>query len=46
LQDAIAAVAHLPADGVRDELVRTMQAWCAGAPQHDDLTFIVLKVSG
>jgi serine phosphatase RsbU (regulator of sigma subunit) len=29
---------------VRDRLVRGVRDWCTGAPQHDDLTFIVLKV--
>lgn len=29
---------------IRDEIVRRVRAWCGDAPQHDDLTFIVLKV--
>jgi sigma-B regulation protein RsbU (phosphoserine phosphatase) len=44
LQDAIARNAHLRADDVRDFLVREVEDWCAGAPQHDDLTFFILKV--
>jgi phosphoserine phosphatase RsbU/P len=44
LQSSLAEAAHLPADEVRDFLVRHLQQWCASAPQHDDLTFIVLKV--
>jgi serine phosphatase RsbU (regulator of sigma subunit) len=35
---------HLSAEEVRDRLVLGVHEWCAGAPQHDDLTFIVLKV--
>lgn len=44
LQNSLAEAAHLSAGEVRDSLVRSLQKWCAGAPQHDDLTFIVLKV--
>jgi sigma-B regulation protein RsbU (phosphoserine phosphatase) len=44
LESSLAEAAHLSADDVRDSLVRSLQVWCAGAPQHDDLTFIVLKV--
>jgi sigma-B regulation protein RsbU (phosphoserine phosphatase) len=44
LQRTLTAAAHLSADEVRDRLVKSLQVWCAGAPQHDDLTFIVLKV--
>jgi sigma-B regulation protein RsbU (phosphoserine phosphatase) len=44
LQDAIARTAHLAADQVRDLLVREIEEWCDGAPQHDDLTFLIMKV--
>lgn len=44
LQDALAAVAHLATDQARDQIVAQIQTWCAGAPQHDDLTFLILKV--
>lgn len=44
LQWAINAVEHLHADKVRDHLVHSLKVWCTGAPQHDDLTFIILKV--
>jgi sigma-B regulation protein RsbU (phosphoserine phosphatase) len=44
LQSSLAEMTHLAADEVRDSLVRSLQVWCAGAAQHDDLTFIVLKV--
>lgn len=44
LQETLAAVAHLSADEVRDHVVKGIRLWCAGAPQHDDLTFTVLKV--
>jgi sigma-B regulation protein RsbU (phosphoserine phosphatase) len=44
LQSSLMELTHLSADQVRDRLVKSLQVWCAGAPQHDDLTFIVLKV--
>jgi sigma-B regulation protein RsbU (phosphoserine phosphatase) len=44
LQDAIARTAHLRADQVRDLLVREVEVWCDGAQQHDDLTFLIMKV--
>lgn len=44
IQATLAATAQLSAAEIRAEVVRRAQAWCAGAPQHDDLTFIVLKV--
>jgi phosphoserine phosphatase RsbU/P len=44
LQSSLAEATHLSANEVRDQLVRSLQRWCAGAAQHDDLTFIVLKV--
>ncbi len=45
IQATLAATARLTSNEIRDEIVRRAQAWCAGAPQHDDLTFIVLKVT-
>ena len=44
LQEALAAVTHLSADEVRNHVVERVRAWCTDAPQHDDLTFVVLKV--
>lgn len=44
LQDAVSRKAHLSAEQVRDHLVREIQEWCEGAPQHDDLTFLIMKV--
>ena len=44
LRWAMASVEHLPADDVRDHIVHALKVWSTGAPQHDDLTFIVLKV--
>jgi phosphoserine phosphatase RsbU/P len=44
LQHAIGRTAHLKAEQVRDLLVREIEDWCQGAPQHDDLTFLIMKV--
>jgi sigma-B regulation protein RsbU (phosphoserine phosphatase) len=43
-QAMLADLAHLPAEEVRYLVVERLLAWCQGAPQHDDLTFVVLKV--
>jgi serine phosphatase RsbU (regulator of sigma subunit) len=40
----VAATAHLSAPEIRDEIARRVKEWIAGAPQHDDLTFVVMKV--
>lgn len=44
LMETLRAAATLPANEVSAELVRSIQDWCVEAPQHDDLTFVVLKV--
>jgi sigma-B regulation protein RsbU (phosphoserine phosphatase) len=44
LQDAIARTAHLRADQIRESLVHEVEEWCDGTPQHDDLTFLIMKV--
>jgi sigma-B regulation protein RsbU (phosphoserine phosphatase) len=36
--------AHLSADNIRDRIVESVKLWATGTPQHDDLTFVVLKV--
>jgi len=44
LQELLRSSSHMSADEVRDTVVHCVRNWCATAPQHDDLTFIVLKV--
>jgi sigma-B regulation protein RsbU (phosphoserine phosphatase) len=44
LRDTLTACAHLSADEVRDVVVGQVREWSAGAAQHDDLTFVVMKV--
>jgi len=44
IRATLAATARLTSHEIRDEIVQRAQTWRQGAPQHDDLTFIVLKV--
>lgn len=44
LQEVAQAVAHLSAREIREAIIQDVQAWCDGAAQHDDLTFVVMKV--
>lgn len=44
LREALTSCAHMTADEVRDEVARQVREWAAGTAQHDDLTFVVLKV--
>lgn len=43
LRETVCDVAHLPAEEVRDAVVRRVREWRGDAPAHDDLTFVVLK---
>jgi len=36
--------AHLPSDELRERLLREIDAFVGGAPQHDDMTMILLKI--
>ncbi len=38
--------ADLPADELRERVLRDVEAFAGGAPQHDDMTMIILKVDG
>ena len=44
LQEALMSAANLPVTELRTEILRLVQDWCSGVPQHDDLTFVALKV--
>jgi sigma-B regulation protein RsbU (phosphoserine phosphatase) len=37
--------AHLGSDELRERVLREVEAFVAGAPQHDDMTMILLKVN-
>jgi putative ABC transport system permease protein len=45
LKELARRVAHLPIVEMTDSISHELQHWIADAPQHDDLTFIVMKVS-
>jgi serine phosphatase RsbU (regulator of sigma subunit) len=34
---------HLPAEELRERILREIDGFVAGAPQHDDMTMILLK---
>jgi sigma-B regulation protein RsbU (phosphoserine phosphatase) len=36
--------AHLPSDELRERVLREISAFVGDAPQHDDMTMILLKV--
>ena len=36
--------AHLPSDELRERMLREIAAFVGGAPQHDDMTMILLKI--
>ena len=38
------AHAHLPSDELRERVLREISAFVGEAPQHDDMTMILLKV--
>jgi phosphoserine phosphatase RsbU/P len=44
LLEILAPATRLPVDQIRDLVVKSVKEWCDGAPQHDDLTFIILKI--
>ncbi len=44
LQDLLRKHAHLSVDDMSGQITTDLQTWMADAPQHDDLTFILLKI--
>jgi phosphoserine phosphatase RsbU/P len=44
VRGVLAETSQMSVDEIRDEMARRVREWCADAPQHDDLTFIVMKV--
>ncbi len=45
LKDFLLSSAHLDVDGIRSQLLEKLRSWMAEAPQHDDLTFMLLKMT-
>jgi sigma-B regulation protein RsbU (phosphoserine phosphatase) len=44
IREALAETSLKSVGEIRDEVVRRVREWCLDAPQHDDLTFVVMKV--
>ena len=44
LAEIVAEHAHLPSDELRERVLREIAAFVGDAPQHDDMTMILLKV--
>jgi predicted permease len=44
LKELLQASAHLPVNEISARITASLRAWIGAAPQHDDLTFLVLKV--
>jgi sigma-B regulation protein RsbU (phosphoserine phosphatase) len=44
IKETLTANARRSVYQIRDELVRRVNEWSKGAPQYDDLTFVVMKV--
>ena len=44
LERVLSQSAHLSADEIRERVVERVRQFCGPAPQHDDLTFVVMKV--
>jgi len=44
LKQTLAAAAELPVEEIRSRIIKDVQEFCSGAPQHDDLTFIIVKI--
>ncbi|MFL6334267.1 MAG: PP2C family protein-serine/threonine phosphatase [Pyrinomonadaceae bacterium] len=44
IREALTETAGMSVDETRDELVRRVMEWSADTAQHDDLTFVVMKV--
>jgi putative ABC transport system permease protein len=44
LKELLLRVAHLPIREITATVSKDLRAWIADAPQHDDITFVVLKI--
>jgi predicted permease len=45
LKELLRRVAHLPVEEMSAEISQQLKSWIDNAPQHDDLTFVVMKVN-
>lgn len=44
LKEALKQYGHLPVPEMSDAILRELRKWMADPPQHDDLTFVLMKV--
>jgi sigma-B regulation protein RsbU (phosphoserine phosphatase) len=44
LRDIVVAASHLSANELSETIAQSVREWCRDAPQHDDLTLVVMKV--
>jgi sigma-B regulation protein RsbU (phosphoserine phosphatase) len=44
LADLVGAHAHLPQDELRERILREIAGFAGAAPQHDDMTMVLLRV--
>jgi sigma-B regulation protein RsbU (phosphoserine phosphatase) len=45
LKALIRRIAHLPVNEIKTRISQELRSWIGDAPQHDDLTFVVMKVN-
>jgi phosphoserine phosphatase RsbU/P len=45
IEEMLAATAQLSAEEIRAEIVSRVKQWHTNVPLHDDLTFVVMKVT-
>ncbi len=44
LKELLKSLAHLPVEEMSSKITARLREWIGNAPQHDDLTFLVMKV--
>jgi sigma-B regulation protein RsbU (phosphoserine phosphatase) len=44
LRQIVIESAHLTAEELSKKIIDSVRSWCAGSPQHDDITLVVIKV--
>jgi sigma-B regulation protein RsbU (phosphoserine phosphatase) len=45
LKELLRKVSHLPVNDMAGAVMQELKNWMLDAPQHDDLTFVLMKVS-
>ena len=44
LRDLLRKTGHLPIEEMSERVLGELRSWMTDAPQHDDLTFVLMKV--